>query len=199
MNWFADRLKSLGKTHEQLAAALGRERSVITKMIRGGKSLRLSQVPAAAAVFEATVLEVLFRTGLWRDRSHLLDDVADVLGVSAESLRRKSGPHFAGPPSEARDYFSKNLRRVREDRGFAAPGDLAEAAHIKPARYRRIEAGEAEPTIEELLALARTLDVALDSLIVGTFARPATGYEPPAPEPGPALHEPPNGFEGNST
>jgi Zn-dependent peptidase ImmA (M78 family)/transcriptional regulator with XRE-family HTH domain len=58
-----------------------------------------------------------------------------------------------------------NLRRIRTARGLSQV-ELAEKANLSRIGYRNIEAGESEPRVETLNALACALDVALEELLI---------------------------------
>ncbi len=58
-----------------------------------------------------------------------------------------------------------NLRRIRTARGLSQV-DMAEKAKLSRIGYRNIEAGESEPRVETLNAIAKALDVSLEQLLV---------------------------------
>jgi transcriptional regulator with XRE-family HTH domain len=69
--------------------------------------------------------------------------------------------------------FGQRVRRLREQRGMS-PSDLSERSRtprgrVSPRRIGRVEAGEADPRYEELLALARGLGVTPAELVGKTL------------------------------
>lgn len=63
------------------------------------------------------------------------------------------------------------LRTLRKDRGWTQ-SDLAEKAGIKRTALGAYEEGRAEPRLGVLVRLAHTLDVSLDTLVLGGTTRP---------------------------
>ena len=60
--------------------------------------------------------------------------------------------------------FPAQLVRIRKSQGLTQQG-LAEAATLHVNQVRRYEAGTAQPTLEGLVKLARSLHVSLDELV----------------------------------
>ncbi len=60
--------------------------------------------------------------------------------------------------------FSTRLIQIRKSQGLTQQG-LADAAELHINQIRRYEAGSAQPTLEGLVKLAKTLHVSLDSLV----------------------------------
>ena len=60
--------------------------------------------------------------------------------------------------------FPAQLVRIRKSQGLTQQG-LAEAALLHINQVRRYEAGTAQPTLEGLIKLARSLHVSLDELV----------------------------------
>ncbi len=60
--------------------------------------------------------------------------------------------------------FSARLIQYRKDLGLTQQG-LADAAEIHVTQIKRYESGSAQPTLEALVKLARTLHISLDELV----------------------------------
>lgn len=67
--------------------------------------------------------------------------------------------------TDAASPLSTNLRRIRTARGMSQV-ELADKAKLSRIGYRNIEAGESEPRVETLNAIAHALDVSLEQLLV---------------------------------
>jgi len=63
-DWFEKRLKAVDKTQSHLAAAIGRDRSIISRIFSGNRKMALDDVGPFAEVLEVTYEEVLKRAGL---------------------------------------------------------------------------------------------------------------------------------------
>lgn len=76
----------------------------------------------------------------------------------------------------AKRQFGKNLRVLREDRGFS----IAEIAHALDQSYDSItkyERGEREPSLAVLIELASLLRVTIDRLVMSESARSSSRLE----------------------
>ena len=60
--------------------------------------------------------------------------------------------------------FSARLLQIRKSQGLTQQG-LADAAKLHINQIRRYEAGSAQPTLEGLIKLAKSLHVGLDDLV----------------------------------
>jgi transcriptional regulator with XRE-family HTH domain len=67
--------------------------------------------------------------------------------------------------TDAASPLSINLRRIRTARGMSQV-ELADRAKLSRMGYRNIEAGESEPKVDTLNAIALALDVSLEQLLV---------------------------------
>ncbi len=66
-DWVKARLKAIDRTQDDLAAAIGRDRTVINKMLNEGRpKFLLEYVEPFAQVLDVSPLEILFRAGLWK-------------------------------------------------------------------------------------------------------------------------------------
>ena len=63
--WMVARLDALDKKDADVGVAISKDRSVVNKFRHGGRELRISEVQAIAAVLDVSILEVLYRVGLW--------------------------------------------------------------------------------------------------------------------------------------
>jgi len=68
------------------------------------------------------------------------------------------------------NYFSSFLKQLREDRNLKLR-EVADILRIKLRSYQRYEAGEREPDIDGLIALADFFNVSLDTLVGRTFPK----------------------------
>lgn len=66
--------------------------------------------------------------------------------------------------------FPARLIQLRRERALTQQA-LADAVEIHVNQIRRYEAGQAQPTLEALIRLAKALHVTLDSLVFGDDAR----------------------------
>lgn len=66
--------------------------------------------------------------------------------------------------------FPARLIQLRRERALTQQA-LADAADIHVNQIRRYEAGQAQPTLDALIKLAKALHVSLDSLVFGDNAR----------------------------
>ena len=80
--------------------------------------------------------------------------------------------------------FAEALKFARTRPPAAAAQSIAEKAGIPLARYERLERAESEPTLKELVHLARALETSLDFLVLGALP-------PSAPAPGETLRRGP--------
>ena len=78
------------------------------------------------------------------------------------STRRRKSP---APPPEAKS-LGKRIQRLREDRRWSQD-QLAEAADMDRAYVGGVEAGLRNPTLRNLLRLARALRISLAELVDG--------------------------------
>jgi transcriptional regulator with XRE-family HTH domain len=60
--------------------------------------------------------------------------------------------------------FPNRLAQIRKSQGLTQQG-LADAAGLHINQVRRYEAGSAQPTLEGLIKLAKTLHISLDKLV----------------------------------
>lgn len=67
--WFRARMRHLKVTQADIGVRLARDRTAVSKLLKGTRSLQLSEVNALAEILEVPVLEILFRAGLWRSGS----------------------------------------------------------------------------------------------------------------------------------
>lgn len=58
-NWFVKKLKQLGKTQEDLASAIGRDRTVVSKIISGKVEMRMAHVRPLAQALGVSTGEIL--------------------------------------------------------------------------------------------------------------------------------------------
>lgn len=63
-NWFRENLKRVGATQEDLAKAIGRDRAVVSRVIRGRQALNLEWAEPFARVLQVPVSAVLRQAGL---------------------------------------------------------------------------------------------------------------------------------------
>jgi transcriptional regulator with XRE-family HTH domain len=63
------------------------------------------------------------------------------------------------------------LRAARLAAGFSDPAVFAKFVHIKPTRYKAIEAGKEAPTLDELSLIARITNKTLDFIVRGMSGR----------------------------
>lgn len=66
--------------------------------------------------------------------------------------------------------FSTRLTQIRKSQGLTQQG-LADAAELHINQIRRYETGTAQPTLEGLIKLAKSLHVSLDELVFDENAR----------------------------
>lgn len=64
MTWMSERLAQLRKGHKDLAAAIGKDRSVATKIVNGEQQVRLDQIGAVAKVLEVSPKTLLIQLGI---------------------------------------------------------------------------------------------------------------------------------------
>ncbi len=69
-----------------------------------------------------------------------------------------------------REQFARRLQAARVASGYETMRDFAAALGVQEARYRRWEAAETEPDLENLCKIAKVTGVALDILIAGQRA-----------------------------
>ena len=65
--WIKQRLKTIGANQGALAAAIGRDRAVVSRILQGNQALRLDWAEAFANVLQVTVAELLRHAGLGPD------------------------------------------------------------------------------------------------------------------------------------
>lgn len=70
------------------------------------------------------------------------------------------------------EAFTDRVRRLRDARGWSQ-NELAERAELAPAALSRILAGDREPRMGHLIALAAALELTLTDLVAGTTAASA--------------------------
>lgn len=84
MSWIKDRLKSIGATQGDLAAAIGRDRAVISRIIHGKQPLSLDQVAAFARILkvpERTLLHAPESPAGQRPKRRLVVGISGATGV----------------------------------------------------------------------------------------------------------------------
>ena len=64
--------------------------------------------------------------------------------------------------------FGENLKKLREAKGLTTR-EFANLADIAYSQVWTLESGQGDPSLTTLLAIARTLDVPLDSLVPRTI------------------------------
>ena len=62
--WCKARLKALGRTHEDVAQALGRDRTGATRLLNNHSHLKLADLVPLARVLDVSPLEILSRAGV---------------------------------------------------------------------------------------------------------------------------------------
>lgn len=63
--WFRERLRAAGKTTQDLALAIGRDRAVVSRVLNGHQEMTPAQAEAFATVLEAPLDEVLEHAGMF--------------------------------------------------------------------------------------------------------------------------------------
>lgn len=71
------------------------------------------------------------------------------------------------PASPLRQAFARRLEAARVAAGYPSMREFARALGIEEARYRRWEAAETEPDLENLKKIAHATGASLDALISG--------------------------------
>jgi repressor LexA len=64
-HWFRQRMRSMRVYQKDIAKLIRRDRSVVSKIISGQQPIQIDQVPLFADALDVSVVEVLYRTGLW--------------------------------------------------------------------------------------------------------------------------------------
>ena len=90
--------------------------------------------------------------------------------------------------SEARLGFAIRLHSTRIRSHYRGLGRFLDVTGIGLARWRQIEDGEVDPTIDELAAIAEALPASLHYLITGIDPQPGQSGPPPVTLPGAGLH-----------
>lgn len=93
-DWFEARRRDLNIKQDDIAEAIGRDRSVVSKMLRGkGSSITLDRVPALAQLYRVSQSEILRRAGLRIEEAEsseeslvTIDRAPDQIPVAASSL-----------------------------------------------------------------------------------------------------------------
>lgn len=90
--WFKKRMKEVRVTHAQLAHAINRDRSAVTRMLSGRRDFDLRFVTPFARELQVTPQEILARAGL---------DIADVDAGQFSALAEPPAQTFLpGPPPD---------------------------------------------------------------------------------------------------
>lgn len=91
--WFRDRKADLGLKDAPVAEAIGRDRSIVTKILNGAGSFPHERSDELAAIFEATRAEILFRIGvLTREEWGRIDSIDEPSEPSSQGDRRPGTP-----------------------------------------------------------------------------------------------------------
>ncbi len=69
LTWIKQKLKSIGASQGDLAAAIGRDRAVVSRILQGKQPLRLDWAEAFADVLQVPLTELLRETGLESGRN----------------------------------------------------------------------------------------------------------------------------------
>ena len=86
--------------------------------------------------------------------------------------------------SANRDRFANRLRRLRQERGFAAARHFAQALGIPENRYTRYERGDSEPDLDDLYLFFEHLPASPNELF-GVEGGTPSAKQPPGFESGP--------------
>lgn len=62
-NWAKTRLKEAGKTHDDLATAWNKSRTVVTRILSSDSAIKADQIRPLAAILDVPVAEILYRAG----------------------------------------------------------------------------------------------------------------------------------------
>ena len=86
-DWFRERMVANNVSEDDIADALGRDRSTVNRIINGQRGLRLAEVEAVAKKINVSVLELLRHAYSWQDEA--LVTIADNWEKSSEMERRR--------------------------------------------------------------------------------------------------------------
>lgn len=123
--WAKNRLKEIGKTHDDLAEKLGRSRTIVTRLLASDSPIKAAQIKPLADVLEVPVSEVLHRAGFvgrqaadimasleGSDQLEVVDEplvyVPLISWVEAGMLREVADPFELG---YAEEYIAMNYKR----------------------------------------------------------------------------------------
>jgi 3-deoxy-D-manno-octulosonate 8-phosphate phosphatase (KDO 8-P phosphatase) len=67
------------------------------------------------------------------------------------------------------NFFAKNIAFLRAYKGLAV-AHLAETLHVQPESLVELEAGQTEPSLDELVSISRTLNCPIDRLLMQDIA-----------------------------
>lgn len=95
-DWFRRRLRMQGKTADDLAKAIGRDRAVVSRILNGHQQLTLDQAKVFAVELDTDVSDVLLRSGL--------TDAPVAQALTPGFAESDAAPWVAGPGmTEGRD------------------------------------------------------------------------------------------------
>lgn len=109
-DWFKRRLRMQGKTADDLARAISRDRAVVSRILNGHQQLTLDQAKTFAAELEVDVADILVRAGL-----------ADAPVAQAVSPGFAESDAAAWVPAPA-GAESRNVQTVAQALGGERPG-----------------------------------------------------------------------------
>lgn len=120
------RLKEVGRTHRDLAEALGKDRTVATRILNGRQPLRIPQIPAVARVLRVSAAEVMRRTGFDGAESGQAEPAAQQVEESKDFTRYdlSQGAELAVGSQPVVDVSFTN-KEVEADAGDPLPVKVA--------------------------------------------------------------------------
>lgn len=153
--WFKTRLRSLGKTQTDLAVAIHRDRSVVSKMLGGQPSLKLDQVRPFADVLQVPIFELLYRAGLrWGSPNHPI--VAPILSSIQAGQFADMIPDE--PPASAENILVEHHRSTVF--GLRVEGDSMDRV-APPTSIIVVDYADKDPRDGEVFAFRRAGEATL--------------------------------------
>ena len=133
--WFVDRMRQVGLTQIQLGERIGRERTAISNLLSGGRSLKIDELEPLADALKVTQLQVLANAGV--------PDAAEAEAALIEQRRQR--PVDAALLS---DVISATMEWLAEQQYELAPSELGELTSVIYDLVARERAANPEATVD---------------------------------------------------